>query len=69
MLGFARNSKLREIIAPQMDQATAQAQQKGQPERVFTEFLYQTVSGSWGRQRRVVARPSIWTTRKIRALW
>jgi len=56
VLGFARNSKLREMIAPQMDQATAQAQEKGQPARVFTEFLYQTVSGSWSRQRRVVAK-------------
>lgn len=56
VLGFARNSKLREIIAPQMAEATAQAQEKGQPARVFTEFLYQTVSGSWSCQRRVVAK-------------
>jgi hypothetical protein len=56
VLGFARNAKLREIIAPQMEEATAQAQQKGQAARVFTEFLYQTVSGSWSRQRRVVAK-------------
>jgi hypothetical protein len=32
------------------------SQQKGQAARVFTEFLYQTVSGSWSRQRRVVAK-------------
>lgn len=56
VLGFARNSKLREIIAPQMAEATAQAKEKGQPARVFTEFLYATVSGTWGRQRRVVAK-------------
>jgi len=60
VLGFARNSKLREIIAPQMDQATVQAQQQGHPARVFTELLYQTVSGSWSRQRRVVAKAE-WT--------
>jgi hypothetical protein len=52
VLGFARNAKLREMIAPQMDEATVQAQEKGQPARVFTEFLYQTVSGSWSCQRR-----------------
>jgi len=56
VLGFARNSKLRELIEPQMAQATDQAKQKGQPVRVFTEFLYATVSGTWSRQRRVVAK-------------
>ena len=56
VLGFARNSKLREMIEPQMAQATSQAQEKGQAARVFTEFLYETVSGTWSRQRRVVAK-------------
>lgn len=56
VLGFARNGKLREIIEPQMAQATAEAKKKGQPARVFTEFLYETVSGTWNRQRRVVAK-------------
>ena len=56
VVGFARNGKLREIIEPQMAAATAEAKKQGQPARVFTEFLYETVSGTWGRQRRVVAK-------------
>lgn len=56
VVGFARNCKLREIIEPQMAQATAEAKKRGQPARVFTEFLYETVSGTWNRQRRVVAK-------------
>jgi Transposase DDE domain group 1 len=56
VLGFARNSKLREIIEPQMAEAKRQWEQTKKPVRVFTEFLYQTVSGSWSRQRRVIAK-------------
>lgn len=56
VVGFARNGKLREMIEPQMAQATAEAKKEGQPARVFTEFLYATVSGTWSRQRRVVAK-------------
>jgi hypothetical protein len=56
VLGFARNSKLREIIEPQMAQAKRHCEQTQQPARVFSEFLYQTVSGSWSRQRRVIAK-------------
>ena len=56
VFGFARNDRLRRIIAPQMEQAERQHQQTGQPARVFTEFLYQTTTGSWSRARRVVAK-------------
>lgn len=56
VVGFARNGKLREIIEPQMAEATAEAKKKGQPARVFTEFPYETVSGTWSRPRRVVAK-------------
>ena len=56
VVGFARNCRLREMIEPQMAEATTQAKEKGQAARVFTEFLYQTVNGSWSRQRRVVAK-------------
>ncbi len=56
VFGFARNVKLREMIAEPMVQATRQAQEKGQAARVFTEFLYATVSGTWSRRRRVVAK-------------
>lgn len=56
VLGFARNSKLRAIIEPQMAEAQRQCQQTQKPARVFTEFLYQTANGSWSRQRRVLAK-------------
>jgi hypothetical protein len=56
VLGFARNPKLREIIEPQMAEVKRQCQETHKPARVFTEFLYQTVSGSWSRQRRVIAK-------------
>lgn len=56
VLGFARNSKLREIIEPQMAEVERQCQQSKKAARVFTEFPYKTVSGSWSRQRRVIAK-------------
>jgi hypothetical protein len=56
VLGFARNPKLREIIEPQMAEVKRRYEETQKPARVFTEFLYQTVSGSWSRQRRVIAK-------------
>ena len=56
VFGFARNDRLRRIIAPQREQAARQHADTGRPARVFTEFLYQTTSGSWSRARRVVAK-------------
>ena len=56
VIGFARNQRLRRMIEPQMQQAAQIHQQTGQPARVFTEFPYQTTTGSWSRSRRVVAK-------------
>jgi hypothetical protein len=56
VVGFARNDKLRRMIEPQMTEAARQQQQTGHPARVFTEFAYQTTTGSWSRARRVVAK-------------
>lgn len=56
VLGFARNSRLREMIETHMVEAKRQWEQTGKAARVFTEFLYQTVNGSWKRQRRVIAK-------------
>jgi hypothetical protein len=39
-----------------MQQAAQIHQQTGKPARVFTEFPYQTTTGSWSRSRRVVAK-------------
>jgi hypothetical protein len=55
VFGFARNERLRQLIAPQMEQAAALHAQTGQPARVFAEFSYET-RDSWSRSRRVVAK-------------
>jgi hypothetical protein len=56
VLGFARNQRLRRIIDAPMREAARLQQETGRSARVFTEFLYQTTSGSWSRARRVVAK-------------
>lgn len=56
VFGFARNPRLRELVADALAQATLQWEQTQQPARVFVEFSYETVSGSWSRARRVVAK-------------
>jgi hypothetical protein len=56
LIGFARNPLLRRIIEPQMQQAAQIHQQTGEAARVFTEFSYETTTGSWSRSRRVVAK-------------
>jgi len=56
VIGFARNERLRRMIDPQMQQAVEVHRQTGKPARVFTEFSYQTTTGSWNRARRVVAK-------------
>jgi hypothetical protein len=56
VIGFARNERLRRIIEPEMQQAAQIHKQTGKPARVFTEFSYQTTTGSWSRSRRVAAK-------------
>jgi hypothetical protein len=56
VVGFARNERLRQIIAPQTQEAAQLHEQTGKPARVFTEFSYRTTTGSWSRGRRVVAK-------------
>jgi hypothetical protein len=56
LLGFARNERLRRMIEAQMAEAARQHAETGKPARVFTEFAYQTTTGSWSRARRVVAK-------------
>jgi DDE family transposase len=56
VLGFARNARLRRLIEPQMQEAAQQHQATQQPARVFTEFVYETTTGSWSRSRRVIAK-------------
>jgi hypothetical protein len=56
VFGFARNERLRRLIDLPMQQAEQQYQADGKPARVFTEFLYETTTGSWSRARRVIAK-------------
>ena len=55
-IGFPRNQRLRRMIEPQIEQAAQIHQETGKVARVFTEFSYQTTTGSWSRPRRVVAK-------------
>lgn len=56
ILGMARNVRLEKIVADALEQARQQFERTGQAARVFTEFEHETVSGSWSRCRRVVAK-------------
>ena len=56
VFGFARNPRLRALAADALAQAVRQWEQSGKPARVFLEFFYETVSGSWSRPRRVIAK-------------
>ena len=56
LFGFARNERLRKNIEPDMQQAAWLHAETGKPARVFTDFSYQTTTGSWSRSRRVVAK-------------
>jgi hypothetical protein len=53
---MARNERLRKIIAPALAEADALYRQTLRPARVFTEFAHTTTTGSWSRERRVVAK-------------
>jgi hypothetical protein len=56
VFGFARNPRLRSLVAGALTQAQRQWEQTRKPARVFVEFSYQTTSGSWSQARRVVAK-------------
>jgi hypothetical protein len=56
VFGLARNCLLEKIVAEALQQARQQWEQTQQPARVFVEFAHETVSGSWSRRRRVVAK-------------
>src|SRR6266852_25464 len=56
VFGKARNERLRKIIAAALVQAAAEWERTQQPSRVFTEFAHTTTTGSWSRERRVVAK-------------
>jgi hypothetical protein len=55
LFGLARNERLREHIAPQLQQAEQQHRRTGEAARVFADFSYCT-RNSWSGERRVVAK-------------
>ena len=56
VFGLARNVRLQAIVVEALEQARRQWEHTQQPARVFTEFQHETVSGTWSRKRRVVAK-------------
>ena len=56
VFGFARNERLRTMIAGALAEAALQWDQTQKPARVFAELAYHTTTGSWSRSRRVVAK-------------
>jgi len=56
VFGFARNARLRTLVADALAEAAQQWEQTQKPARLFRDFLYETVSGSWAKPRRVVAK-------------
>jgi hypothetical protein len=56
VFGLARNPRLRRQIGGALAEAQAEYGRTGKPARVFVEFPYETRSGSWSQQRRVVAK-------------
>lgn len=56
LFGLARNERLGKIIARQRAEAKAEYERTGKPARVFAEFAHTTTTGSWSRERRVVAK-------------
>ena len=56
IVGLAKNKRLEPLAKAAMDQAAELFQKAGdgQPQRVFTEFLY--AAGSWDKGRRVIAK-------------
>ena len=56
VFGMARNKRLEGLIANALTEAQQQFEITQQPARVFVEFEHETLSGSWSKKRRVVAK-------------
>src|SRR6202049_276116 len=56
VLGMARNKRLEGLVADALAEAKQQFESTRQPARVFVEFDYETLSGSWNQKRGVVAK-------------
>jgi len=55
LLGLAKNSRLKEALSEELQQAKRLYEQSGEASRVFKDFVYRTLE-SWSRERRVVGK-------------
>jgi hypothetical protein len=55
VFGFAKNERLKSMIAEELQRAKEQYGQTKEASRLYKDFLYQTLE-SWSRERRVVAK-------------
>ncbi len=56
VLGLARNQRLESLVKDALEEAKRKFESTQQAARVFIEFEHETVSGTWSRKRRVVAK-------------
>jgi hypothetical protein len=56
VVGMARNKRLEGLVAGALAEAKQQFESTQRPARVFLEFEHETLSGSWSKKRRVVAK-------------
>lgn len=56
VVGMARNQRVEGLIAGPLAEAKQQFEATQQAARIFVEFQHETLSGSWSKQRRVVAK-------------
>ena len=56
VFGLARNKRLEALVGDSLEQAKQQFESTQQAARIFVEFEHETVSGSWSKKRRVVAK-------------
>ena len=56
VVGMARNPRLQGIVADALAEAKQQFEATQKPARVFVEFEHETLSDSWSKKRRVVAK-------------
>lgn len=58
-IGLAKNSVLIEKLQPALAEARARHCLVGSATRAFAEFQYQTVSGTWSRERRIIGKAEV----------
>jgi hypothetical protein len=56
VVGMARNSRVEGLIDGSLAEAKQQFEATQQPARIFVEFEHQTLTGTWSKKRRVVAK-------------